>query len=183
MAKDPGHLEFAKLGGKLPPDPHVAAVIVAAWRDLVVANVKEEQYDSNVTRDGGKGNRGASSPRKDRKAQTRVILYLPRTVVIRREEAAERAAGGVKRQLSRPFRVGAFARLLRPGTKRSGDAENFAEEIGMPLRPDQTVVRPHIRGGTEEEREAMLAEDDVRLWRSWAALDLLYVRATPGAVE
>lgn len=170
--------------GKLPPDDHVAAVIIAAWRDLVVANVKEQQYESEVQREGGRKD-GKHAERKARKAQTAVIRYLPRTVVIRRAEAAERLAheGGPKRQLSRPFRVGTFARMLQPGHKRSAEAHAFAEEIGLPLRFDQTCVRPHIRGGTEEEREALLAEDDVRLWRSWAALDLIHVRANPASVE
>lgn len=72
------------------------------------------------------------------------------------------------------FRVGTFARRLQPGHQRSKMADEYARAIGMPLREDQTVVQPHIRGGTEDERAALLATDDVRLWRSWAAIDLLY---------
>lgn len=158
--------------GTLPPDEHIAAVIIAAWRDLIVANVREEQYEQAVIRGGGRQNE--RRPARAQKRHTRVVRYLPRTVVIRRAMEAQRQATGVTRHLSMAFRVGTFARRLQPGHQRSKVADDFARAIGMPLRTDQTVVQPHIRGGTPEEREALLATDDVRLWRSWAAIDLLY---------
>jgi hypothetical protein len=161
--------------GMLPPDEHVAAVIIAAWRDLIVANVREEQYEQAVIRGGG-GRLNERRPARAQKRHTRVVRYLPRTVVIRRAIEAQRVADphGPKRELSIAFRVGTFARRLQPGHHRSRMADDYAKLIGMPLREDQTVVQPHIRGGTEEERQALLAQDDVRLWRSWAAIDLLY---------
>lgn len=168
----------------LPPDQATMAIILAAWRDLIVANVREQQYESTVTRDDKKGGGGKDrSGRKAKRGHTKVVRYLPRTVVIRREEEADRAAreGGSTRSLSRPFRVGAFARALRDGQNRSVDANDYALEINLPLRDDQTVVRPHIRGGTDEEKEALLAQDDVRLWKSWAAIDLLFATRRAGA--
>lgn len=158
---------------QLPPDGAVTSLIIAAWRDLVVANVREQQYVSTVEREAdSKPTRRAE--RKSKRGHVRVVRYLPRMVVIRREEEAERAEHGKRGPMRRAYRVGTFAKRLREGHKRSQEASEFAEEIGMPLKDNQTVVRPHIRGGTEEEREALLAQDDVRLWRSWAAVDLIF---------
>lgn len=162
----------ASSGSILPPDGAVLSLIVAAWRDLVVAKVREQQYEATVTRDDA--TKGKRTARAAARGHLRVVRYLPRMVVIRRAEEAERLEGGATRAMSRAFRVGTFARTLRDGHRRSREAQEFADEIGMPLRDDQTIVRPHIRGGTEEEREALLAQDDVRLWKSWAAIDLLF---------
>lgn len=169
-------------GTVLPPDSAVTALIVAAWRDLIVAKVRDEQYVQTVERDSD-DKPGRRPERKAKRGHVKVVRYLPRMVANRREEEADRAEHGQHGPMRRAYRVGTFAKLLREGTKRSMEASEFAADVGMPLRDDQTVTRPHIRGGTEDEREALLAQDDVRLWRSWAAVDLAFATRTPGAVE
>lgn len=168
---------------ELPPDQSIIGIVVAAWRDLIVANVREQHYEATVERDEDSKPRRRAS-RKAKRGHAKVVRYLPRTVVIRRLEQQERLERtGSTRRMTRAYRVGAFAKVLREGTHRSPEAAEFADEIGMPLRDDQTIVRPHIRGGTEAEREALLAQDDVRTWRSWAAVDLVFATRTRGAVE
>jgi hypothetical protein len=68
-----------------------------------------------------------------------------------------------------------FAKRLPEGQHRSPQAEEFAGQIGIPLADWQTIVHPHWRGGTPEEREAaeLAADVPVKEWRSWDALDLL----------
>jgi hypothetical protein len=166
----------AAASSALPADEHVIALITAAWRDLIVANVREQQYESETVRGGSKN--GKRPARSQARGHTRVVRYLPRTVVIRRAMEAARASdpNASSRHLMQAFRVGCFSRMLAVGHKRSPEADDYARAIGMPLTDRQTVVQPHIRGGTEEDRRALLAQDDVRLWRSWAALDLIHAR-------
>jgi hypothetical protein len=152
----------------------LALIVLSAWRDLVVAEVRDQQYETEVLRKAkGKGRKGR---------QVEVIRYLPRRVALRMAEQAAREATG-QPMLRRLFPVGAFAKRLPAGQRRSAEAEAFAAEIGIPLAEHQTVVRPHWRGGTEEERGAAAEADDApeRIWRSWSAVDLLRTRRRDGA--
>jgi hypothetical protein len=154
----------------------VELLILSAWRDLTVPDVRDEQFEVAIERKG----KAKGKQRRGRQAST-VVNYLPRRVAARRAEQAERdQVGGPT--LRRLYPVGAFARRLAPGRQRSADAQAFATEIGMPLADHQTVVRPHWRGGTEEERKAAAesGEVPVRTWRSWSALDLLRTRVAQG---
>jgi hypothetical protein len=156
----------------------VELIVLSAWRDLVVAEVREQHYDADRIRKAKSNNPKRAAKRGD----IEVIRYVPRRLVILREER-ERAAKSGKHAPRRLYPVAAFSRRLPDGRKRSPDAELFAREIGIPLAPWQTVVRPHGRGGTEEER-AHAAESpdlDVRHWRSWSAIDLLRTRLAAGA--
>lgn len=154
----------------------VELLLLSAWRDLTVADVRDEQYDVQTQR---------KTKTKGRHLHGRqaieVVNYRPRRVGARRAERQERAAseGPAPRRL---YPVGAFSKRLPSGQRHSAAAQQFAEEIGMPLVDHQTVVKPHWRGGTEAERKAAAdaGELPVRTWRSWSALDLLRTRA-PGA--
>jgi hypothetical protein len=151
----------------------VELIVLSAWRDLVVPEVREQHYEIDRIRKMKGGKRARAAKRGD----VEIIRYLPRRLILLREER-ERASSTGAHQPRRLYPVGAFSRRLPEGQKRSGKAEAFAAESGIPLAPWQTVVRPHWRGGTEEEREhAMLnPELDVRHWRSWSAIDLLRTR-------
>jgi hypothetical protein len=153
----------------------IELVVLAAWRDLVVADVREQQYESTLVRkQKGKSSRPG---RTEARGDYTIIRYLPRRVVARRaeEKAAEQSG---QRAHPRLYPVGAFARALPQGRKRGGEAEQFAAEIGIPLADYQTVVKPHYRGGSEDERRAALesAATAVRHWKSWSAVDLLRTR-------
>lgn len=139
----------------------IGLLVVACWRDLVVREVREQQYSREPF--------GAGSGRS-KKGSGRYVGYLPRRIALREAASAEAAARG-SRLTPRPHRVGAFTRRLPAGRRRSDDASAFAAQIGIPLDPRQTIVRPHVRGGTPAEREREIAA--VREWRSWSALDLL----------
>lgn len=144
-------------------------MMLSAWRDLVVADVREQQYETEVVRKAkGKARKGRS---------TEVVRYLPRRVALRRAERAAREATG-EPTLRRLYPVGAFAKRLPEDQNRSSEAEAYATKIGMPLASNQTVVQPHWRGGTEEDRRAAAQAADApsRVWRSWSALDLLRTR-------
>lgn len=165
-------------GRRMPPavEEAMAAVeliVLSAWRDLVVPEVREQHYEIDRIRKlkGGKPARAA------KRGDVEIIRYLPRRLILLREER-ERAASTGGRAPRRLYPVGAFSRRLPEGQKRSKDAEAFAAESGIPLAPWQTVVRPHWRGGTEGEREHAMSnpELDVRHWRSWSAIDLLRTR-------
>lgn len=148
-------------------------LVLAAWRNLVVPRVRDEQYEVTVRRKPkATGNRPA---RQARRADVAVVDYLPRTLVYRRMEETARRERGDDAPLRVVYRVGNFARRLPDGEQRSPEADAYAKEIGMPLAPWQTVVRAHWRGGTPEEREAaeQAGEVPIREWRSWDALDLL----------
>jgi hypothetical protein len=150
----------------------VELLLLSAWRDLVVPEVREQHYEIDRVRKA-KGKRARAAKRGD----VEIIRYLPRRLVLLREER-ERSVGTGAHQPRRLYPVGAFSRRLPEGQKRSQEAEAFAAESGIPLAPWQTVVRPHWRGGTEEEREHAMEnpELDVRHWRSWSAIDLLRTR-------
>jgi len=144
-------------------------MMLSAWRDLVVADVREQQYEAEVVRKAkGKARKGRS---------TEVVRYLPRRVALRRAERGAREATG-EPTLRRLYPVGAFAKRLPEGQNRSSEAEAYAAKIGMPLADHQTVVQPHWRGGTEEDRRAAAeaADAPTRVWHSWSALDLLRTR-------
>ena len=144
-------------------------MMLSAWRDLVVADVREQQYEIEIVRKAkGKARKGRA---------TEVVRYLPRRVALRRAERAAREATG-EPTLRRLYPVGAFAKRLPEGQNRSQEAEAYAARIGMPLADHQTVVQPHWRGGTEEDRRAAAEASDspARVWRSWSALDLLRTR-------
>lgn len=147
----------------------------AAWRDLTVANVREEQYESTTVRQAkGKGRRQKA------RGDLTVVRYLPRLVAARRAQVAEARSSG-QRLPPRRYAVGAFSRRLPSGQRRSEEANLFAREIGMPLSDYQTVVHPHWRGGSSEERAAGDRGDErIVRWRSWSALDLLRTRKQPG---
>lgn len=151
----------------------VELLVLAAWRDLVVPEVREQQYEvDRVRKAKGAGKRAAKRGRLE------VIRYVPRRLVYRRaaREAAQREGRPEPREL---YAVSAFARRLPNGQERSADAEAFAREIGIPLAGHQTVVRPHFRGGSAEERAAAMERgfgDQIRQWRSWSAIDLLRTR-------
>ncbi len=151
----------------------VELLLLSAWRDLTVANVRDEQYEVEPQRKAkpkGKQHRGRQA--------IAVVGYLPRRVAALQAERQERAVSGGP-AVRRLYPVGAFSKRLPAGQRRSPEAQQFAEEIGMPLADHQTVVKPHWRGGTEDERSAAAdtGEVPVRTWRSWSALDLLRTRA------
>jgi hypothetical protein len=151
-------------------------LVLAAWRNIVVPRVRDEHYEVNVRRKP-KGS-GKRAGRQARRGDLAIVEYLPRLLSIRREEEAERKARGESAPLRRVYRVGTFTKALPEGQKRSPEAEAFAKQIGIPLADWQTIVHPHWRGGTPEEREAAEAATDVPVkeWRSWDALDLLNAR-------
>jgi hypothetical protein len=147
----------------------IELIMLSAWRDLVVADVREQQYEREVVRKAkGKARKGRA---------TEVVHYLPRLVAIRRSERTAREATG-EPALRRLYPVGAYAKRLPEDQKRSLEAAAYAAKIGMPLADHQTVVQPHWRGGTEEDRRAAAeaADAPTRVWRSWSALDLLRTR-------
>lgn len=154
----------------------VELLLLSAWRDLVVPEVREQHYEIDRVRKA-KGKRARAAKRGD----VDIIRYLPRRLVLLREER-ERSSGTGAHQPRRLYPVGAFSRRLPEGQKRSKEAEAFAAESGIPLAPWQTVVKPHWRGGTEEEREHAMSnpELDIRHWRSWSAIDLLRTRVARG---
>jgi hypothetical protein len=155
--------------------PAVELMVLAVWRDLVVPKVVDEQYETEVVR---KPKDKGRAERKQRKGDIEIIRYLPRRIVLRRaEEDARKERGGPT--LRRLYWVGAHARRLGENEHRTYEADEFAREIGIPLLDTQTVVRPHPRGGTPEEREEAKAEPPelVRHWRSWSALDILRTRS------
>jgi hypothetical protein len=157
---------------------HFTILALAAWRNIVVPRVRDEHYDVTVRRKPkGSGKRTA---RQARRGDLAIVEYLPRLLAIRREEEAERKARGESAPLRRVYRVGTFTKTLPEGQKRSPEAEAFAKRIGIPLADWQTIVHPHWRGGTPEEREAAEAATDVPVkeWRSWDALDLLNARSS-----
>jgi hypothetical protein len=121
---------------------------------------------------------GKRAERLARRGDLAIVEYLPRLLAIRREEEAERKARGDKAPLRRVYRVGTFTKQLPEGQRRSPDAEAFARQIRIPLADWQTIVHPHWRGGTPEEREAAESSTEVPVkeWRSWDALDLLNAR-------
>lgn len=146
-------------------------LVLALWRDLVVGEVREQQYEIASEQRGKKGKKGT---------RRSVVRYLPRTVSSRRREEFERERSGDETTLRRVFKVGAFARMLPEGGNRSIKKTEYAEEIGMPISERETVVEPHWRGGTEEERlaakEAEASDPQTREWRSWSALTLASLR-------
>jgi hypothetical protein len=157
----------------------VELLVLSAWRDLVVPRVREEHYEiDRIRKQKGKSSRAA------KRGDVPIVRYLPRRLVYRRAafEAARSEGRSTPRRL---YPVSPFARRLPEGQHRSADARAFAEEIGIPLAPHQTVVRGHFRGGTPEERERALEAGEglrVRSWRSWSAIDLLRTRSViPGA--
>jgi hypothetical protein len=152
---------------------HFTVLALAAWRNIVVPRVRDEHYEVSVRRrPRGSGRRAG---RQARRGDLAIVEYLPRLLAVRREEEAERKARGVAVPLRRVYRVGTFTKRLPEGQRRSPEAEAFARQIGIPLADWQTIVHPHWRGGTPEEREAAEASSDisVREWRSWDALDLI----------
>ena len=154
----------------------IELVVLAAWRDLVVADVREQQYETRIIRkQKGKSSRPG---RAEARGDYTIIHYLPRRIAARRAEQEAAATSG-QRAHPRLYPVGAFARELSAGRSRSDDAARFAAEIGIPLASYQTVVRPHYRGGSEAERRAAneSANAPVRHWKSWSAVDLLRTRA------
>ncbi len=150
----------------------VELIVLSAWRDLVVPDVRDQHYEIDRIRKA-KGKR----PRATKRGDVEIIRYIPRRLIMLREqrEQAATTGGHTPRRL---YPVGAFSRRLPEGQKRSPEAEQFAKVSGIPLAPWQTVVRPHWRGGTPEEREHAAADPalDVRHWRSWSAIDLLRTR-------
>jgi hypothetical protein len=165
-------------GRKIPPavEEAIAAVeliVLAAWRDLVVPEVRDQHFEIDRVRKVKGGNRKRAAKRGD----VEIIRYIPRRLIMMREER-ERVMRTGEHTLRRLYPVGGFSRRLPEGQRRSKTAEAFAAESGIPLKPWQTVVQPHWRGGTPEEREHAAADPelDVRHWRSWSALDLLRTR-------
>lgn len=151
----------------------VELIVLSAWRDLVVPEVREQHYEIDRIRKVKGGKRARAAKRGD----VEIIRYLPRRLILLREER-ERSVSTGAHTPRRLYPVGAFSRRLPAGQKRSREAEAFAAESGIPLAPWQTVVRPHWRGGTEEEREHAMEDPelDIRHWRSWSAIDLLRTR-------
>lgn len=152
---------------------HITVLALAAWRNIVVPRVRDEHYEVTVRRKAkGSGKRTA---RQARRGDLAIVEYLPRLLQIRREEEALRRERGDAAPLRAVYRVGAFTKRLPDGQRRSAEADEFARKIGIPLADWQTIVHPHWRGGTAEEREAaeMAADVPVKEWRSWDALDLL----------
>lgn len=152
---------------------HITILALGAWRNLVVPRVRDEHYEVSVRRKPkGSGKRPA---RQVRRGDLAIVEYLPRLLAIRREEEAARRERGEAAPLRSVYRVGTFTKRLPEGQHRSPTAEAFARQIGIPLADWQTIVHPHWRGGTPEEREAAeLATDvPVKEWRSWDALDLI----------
>jgi hypothetical protein len=152
----------------------IELMMLSAWRDLVVADVREQQYEREVVRKAkGKARKGRA---------TEVVRYLPRLVALRRAERTAREATG-EPAVRRLYPVGAYAKRLPEGQKCSAEAEAYAVQIGIPLADHQTVVQPHWRGGTEEDRTAAAeaADAPTRVWRSWSALDLLRTRRRDGS--
>jgi hypothetical protein len=153
----------------------VELLVLSAWRDLAVPDVRDQHYEIDRLRKAkGSGKRSA------RRGNLEVVRYLPRRLTYRRaaREAASREGRPEPRRL---YLVSAFARRLPEGQARSADAETFAHESGIPLAAHQTVVRPHYRGGTDDERRAAMETStghEIRQWRSWSALDLLRTRTT-----
>jgi hypothetical protein len=148
----------------------IELLILSTWRDLVVPSVREEHYEIDRLRKAkGSGKRAA------KRGNLEIVRYIPRRLVYRR--AAKEAAVNEGRQEPKTLHaVSAFSRRLPEGKKRSPEAERFAVEIGIPLAAHQTIVKPHFRGGTEDERKAAMESGfgrQVRRWRSWSALDLL----------
>jgi hypothetical protein len=145
----------------------------AAWRDLVVAHVREEQYETEQLRRAK--NRDQGRRRAKARGDVSIVRYLPRRIAARQMQIEQAHEAG-KRRPPRRYPVGTHTRRLPNGQSRSEDAERFAEEIGIPLAPYQTVVHPHWRGGTEEERQLNVTGDIPQQWRSWSALDVLRTR-------
>jgi hypothetical protein len=151
----------------------VELIVLSAWRDLVVPEVREQHYEIDRVRKV----KGGKRPRAAKRGDIEIIRYIPRRLILLREEREHPTSAGAYTP-RRLYPVGAFSRRLPERQKRSREAEAFAAESGIPLAPWQTVVRPHWRGGTEEEREHAMADPelDVRHWRSWSAIDLLRTR-------
>lgn len=146
-------------------------MVAATYRDLVVPRVRDEHYEAQMI---GRGPKKKGREKAIRSGQVQRVGYLPRRIALRRADQAAPAGGGEGRHVRR-YAVGVFTRRLPEGHQRSEDAEDFAREIRIPLSEQQTVARPHFRGGTDDEDVA------VRHWKSWSALDLL--RTRPRYVE
>lgn len=152
----------------------VELILLSAWRDLVVPDVRDEQYEIDRIRKV----KGRGGKRATKRGNLEIIRYVPRRLVYRRA-AAEAAQQEGRKEPRLLYAVGAFARRLPQGQKRSAEADVFANEIGIPLADHQTVVQPHFRGGAEEEREVATevgAGLTIKRWKSWSALDLLRTR-------
>jgi hypothetical protein len=150
----------------------IELVILSAWRDLVVPEVRDQHYVIDRVRKGkGTGKRAA------KRGNIEVIRYLPRRLVYRRESLAASHEG--QRRIRQVHAVGTFSKLLPEGQHRSAEADAFAKEIGMPLAAHQTIVKPHYRGGTKEERELAEERDQlsIKKWKSWSAVDILRTRS------
>lgn len=167
-----------------PPNVHEAQaaielLVLSSWRDLVVPDVREQHYEADRIRKP----KGKRAGRSAKRGNLPIVRYIPRRLVYRRA-ASEAARQEGRREPKRLYAVSAFSRRLPQGQSRSQEAEDFALEVGIPLADHQTVVRPHFRGGTPEERKVAMEGgfgQQVRNWRSWSALDLLRTRAAEGA--
>lgn len=152
----------------------LALPLLAAWRDLVVADVREQQFEREVR------HRASAGPGRRRECVVRrgevdVIGYLPRRLAARRAQLEDAARRGARRP-PRLYHVGVFVRRLPDGDQPSRGAAELAATLGLPLREGETCVDEHWRGGSPEERAAASADEAVRRWRSWSALDLLRLR-------
>lgn len=148
-------------------------VTAAAWRDLVVPHVRDEQYEVESLRRAKNRDRGRR--RTHARGDVSIVRYLPRRIAARQAQVEQAREAG-QRTPPRRYPVGAHTRRLPEGQSRSDDAEQYAKEIGIPLAPYQTVVHPHWRGGTEEERQLNVTAEIPQQWRSWSALDVLRTR-------
>lgn len=90
-------------------------LVLSAWRDLVVPDVRDQQYVtvSERTRKGRRAERAGRA--------RRVVHYVPRRLVVRRAEREARAASG-EPTLRELYPVGAFAKRLPEGHSRSAEA-------------------------------------------------------------
>lgn len=152
----------------------LALPLLAAWRDLVVADVREQQYEREI-RHHASASQGRRRGRALRRGEVDVIHYLPRRLAARRVQLEEAAQRGMRRP-PRLYHVGVFVRRLPEGNQRSRPSAELAAALGIPLRDGETCVDEHWRGGSPEERAAASADEAVRRWRSWSALDLLRLR-------
>lgn len=159
----------------------IELLVLSSWRDLVVPEVRDQHYEADQLRKA----KGKQGRRAAKRGNLPIVRYIPRRLIYRRaaKEAAKREG---RKEPKRLYAVSAFSRRLPEGQSRSREAAEFAEEIGIPLAPHQTVVRPHFRGGSKDEREAAMESGfgrQVRSWRSWSALDLLRTRAAQEASD
>lgn len=161
-----------KGGGELAAG--LALPLLAAWRDLVVADVREQQYERQVRHRASAG-QGRRRGRALRRGEVDLIHYLPRRLAARRAQLEDAARRGTRRP-PRLYHVGVFVRRLPDGNRRSREAAQLAATLGLPLRQGETCVEEHWRGGSPEERAAAGSDETVRRWRSWSALDLLRLR-------